>query len=255
MTEAVPLPDPSANWSYFLDVDGTLAEIAGSPDAVEVTQEVMVSLRRLYDATDGAMALVSGRPLTDLDRLFAPLHLPAVGQHGMEIRDSHGAVVHPLERPVGYLEIQISLRSFARHTPGILLEEKGYSLALHYRQAPDQARSARAAAENALVGHSRDYQILHGNMVLEIKPKGVNKGSAVRAMMKVPPYAGRPPVFAGDDITDEDGFAAVNDLGGVSIRVGTNGRTCARFRIGGVDDLVHWLSLIGGPDPEAGTIG
>jgi len=243
-SNADKLPEPSADWCYFLDVDGTLTEIAGSPDAIEISDRVLDVLGNLSITTGGALALISGRPLNELDRLFSPLMLPAVGQHGMEIRGPDGAVFHPSPMPPGYQIILAQLRGYAEGIPGVVLEEKGFSLALHYRQAPGEAGNAKVAATTALTGFHDSFQLLHGKMVLEIRPKAIDKGTAVHSLMEIGPYAGRRPVFAGDDTTDEDGFGAVNELNGLSIRVGRDSETCAQYRIDGVSHLLQWLARI-----------
>lgn len=244
MSNIITLPDPRADWCYFLDVDGTLAEIAQTPDHVEIGDTVIRILARLIDVAGGAVALVSGRTLADIDRLFAPLRLSAVGQHGMEVRGADGIVTHPRELPQGYGVIRAHLSDFAAQIPGVILEEKGYSLALHYRQAPKGATAARAVAESAVAPFRGDFHVLRGNMVLEVKPCSTDKGTAIRDLMSQAPYKDRKPVFAGDDTTDEDGFITVNNLGGLSIRVGINGATSAQIRIGSVDELVNWLSEV-----------
>jgi trehalose 6-phosphate phosphatase len=244
MSKFSALPEPRADWCYFLDVDGTLAEIAATPDHVEIGAEVSATLALLFDATGGAVALVSGRPLADIDRLFEPLRLPSVGQHGLEVRGLDGTVTTPLDLPQGYGVIRARLSDYAAGNRGVLLEEKGYSLALHYRQAPKRAMAARAVTEAAVAPFADGYHVLRGNMVLEVKPRGIDKGTAIRSLMDQAPYRGRLPVFAGDDTTDEDGFAVVNELGGVSVRVGHNGKTRARHQVAGVGELIEWLAQV-----------
>jgi trehalose 6-phosphate phosphatase len=184
MTKASALPDPRDDWCYFLDVDGTLAEIATTPDHVEIGAQVSETLERLFSVTGGAVALVSGRPLVDIDRLFEPLRLPSVGQHGLEVRDVDGTVTYPLDLPQGYGVIRARLSDYAAGNRDVLLEEKGYSLALHYRQAPKEGMAARAVTEAAVAPFEDGYHVLRGNMVLEIKPRGTDKGTAIRSLLE-----------------------------------------------------------------------
>ena len=162
----------------------------------------------------------------------------------MEVRDLNGTISKPSELPLGYDVICERLSEYVSGIRGALLEDKGYSVALHYRQAPDQGLPARAVAEAAVAPFADDYQVLTGNMVLEIKPRGIDKGTAIVDLMKRIHWSQRPPTFAGDDTTDEDGFAVVNKLNGVSIRVGQTDNTCAKYQVASVDELLEWLNRI-----------
>lgn len=245
MTNDLPLPPAAAaHWAWFLDVDGTLIPIAPTPSAIMVPQELPTLLRRLAAAHGGAVALVSGRTLDNLQQLVAPYDPPAAGLHGLEWRDGAG-MVGRLEAPPGLDDIRLRLGLEAEQFPGLLLEDKGRALALHFRQAPHLADHVRRTAEAVILDHP-DYCLMAGKMVLEIRPKGADKGSAVTAFMRVPPFAGRCPVFVGDDITDEDGFAAVNRLGGLSVLVGALRETQARFRLDDVEACCAWLAAAAG---------
>jgi trehalose 6-phosphate phosphatase len=240
---AIPdeLPSWSRDWALFLDVDGTLLEIADRPDAVRGTPRLKLLLRRALLELDGCVALVSGRPIIELDRLFAPLVMPAAGLHGVERRSADGTFHYSAAMDDRLHAARHRLMEFAESHPGVLVEDKGAALALHYRNAPHKRyESAELMAEVAdTVGDA--FHIQHGKMVLELKPAGQDKGTAVRQFMDEPPFAGRTPIFMGDDVTDEDGFAAVNNLGGGSIRVGDGRATAARWRVAGVNELLDWL--------------
>jgi trehalose 6-phosphate phosphatase len=205
--------------ALLLDVDGTLIDIAPSPHEVHVPDELCRSLARLLALTGGAVALVSGRPIVDLDRLFSPLALPSIGGHGAEMRVHTGEVIadaKPLPQALRKL-----LAEAATPGSGIVVEDKGYSLALHYRKAPqheDRLRAHIAAGRAAYPGE--DVEVLLGKAMFEVKRPGVSKGEAVRALMTHAPFAGRMPVFIGDDVTDETVFALLPELGGKGYSVG-----------------------------------
>ena len=217
------MPDPDtirSTWSLFLDVDGTLLDIAPTPDAVRVGKSLLALLDDVQHALDGAVALVSGRSLDTLDELFAPLKWPAAGVHGLERRDAAGRIVkcRPSAGELG--PARDALARLVGLNPGTLLEDKGCALALHYRAVPDREPALRRAVQGIAAGLGPDYHVLEGKQVLEIKPVMVNKAHAIRAFMSELPFAGRRPIFVGDDATDLDGFAAVEAAGGVSVAVG-----------------------------------
>jgi trehalose 6-phosphate phosphatase len=251
MSSASNLPKPQGDWALFLDVDGTLVEIAETPDAVKPDKRLPALLEEISDFLGGAVALISGRPLDTLDIFFAPAKLPAAGLHGLEYRDAHGATHRPAESPA-VRAVAESARNFARTRDGLLVEDKGATVALHYRQNPTLEADVLAFAD-AAVAESSGISVQRGKMVAEIRPEGSDKGSIIRAFMAKPPFSGRVPVFIGDDITDEAGFAAVNELGGHSIRVGASPRTLARHHIESVAALLEWLSLW--TEPVDGLIG
>ncbi len=234
---------PSPDWAMFLDVDGSLLEIQPRPDAVHVSPALCAMLAALHAALGGAVALISGRPLDDVDRLFAPLKLPAAGQHGLERRAGNGRRVRPPLLPDGFNEVEAQLAAFAARHPGLLLERKTHGLALHYRNAPACA-GAVSRLTRRLAAHTRPPLVLvEGKMVAELRAPGGDKGAAIGAFMTEVPFRGRTPVFVGDDVTDEDGFSAVNALGGHSILVGERA-SAARWRIASVGALGEWLAAI-----------
>ncbi len=234
---------PETGWALFLDVDGTLVHLADRPDSVEVSDHLRSVLVALRPRLNGAIALISGRRLKDLDRLFAPLVLPAAGLHGLEHRNAEGTV-DVLGRPDILDPLREPLSGFARKHAGVQLEDKGRALALHFRRAPKLATAARHLVSQLLTRHGEGLRVIDGKMVLEIKPALADKGRAVRSFLAEAPFRGRRPVFIGDDTTDEDAFLAVNELGGYSIRVGDFPETQARFRLADVDAVIAWLEYL-----------
>jgi len=227
--------------ALFLDVDGTLLPIVARPQDVRVDSALRALLKRLRDALDGALALVSGRSIAEIDQLFEPLVLPLAGQHGFERRDAtlkvHRSEVlgHTLDEAVA------TLTDFSRRHAGLLVEQKGSSVALHYRLAPELADDARTQVEALAERLAPDYTLMAGKMVFELKPAHTDKGGAIRAFMREAPFAGRVPVFLGDDVTDEYGFAAIEEFAGESIKIGP-GVTRARWRLNGAADVRGWLN-------------
>lgn len=232
------LPMPRRDWALFFDIDGTLIDIAPTPDAVVVPAALREHLATLQRSL-GAIALVSGRPLGAIDRLFAPLILPASGQHGAERRIGHERIALP---PLPALRALVThLQQFAAAHPGILIEDKGNSVAVHYRAVPAMADDVRAMA-NRLVGDSPDLEALPARMAVDIKPRGASKGEAVAWFMARPPFSGRVPLFVGDDITDETGFVAVNERGGYSVRVGDREGSAARWSLKSSANVREWVA-------------
>lgn len=215
--------------ALFLDFDGTLVDLAPRPESVLVPPQLIVILELLYTATGGALAIVSGRPLQQLDQFLAPLRLPAAGVHGVERRRADGTLIQlPVpdsKRLLPYIE------PFAKQHPGLLLELKHGALALHYRNAPHLEAACVQIMAEALEQES-GFALLHGKMVIEAKAAVTNKGEAIAAFMREAPFAGRRPVFAGDDQTDEAGFAQVQlaELDGLGIKIGA-GDTRANARL------------------------
>lgn len=213
------VPEIEADWALFLDFDGTLIDIAPTPDSVIVPDGLTGTLAALAAGLDGAVAIASGRPRSTIDRLLAPLALPGGFGHGSDLRDAAGrdiggAIAAP---PAAWAE---SLCAFAQAHPGLLLECKPNGLTLHYRAAPQHRDAVRAALEQVLQGHGDAFELLAAHMAFEIRPRGITKARAVEALMAHPPFAGRRPVFVGDDVTDEDGMEAARRMGGLGLHVG-----------------------------------
>jgi trehalose 6-phosphate phosphatase len=206
--------------AILLDIDGTILDIAPAPQEVWVPPMLRQTLGRLQELTGGALALVSGRKLADIDVIFAPLQLAAIGGHGAELRPVPGT--EPRTR-VGLLskDLKRKLAALTELGPGIIVEDKGYSLALHYRLAPDQGPALRAAITGICAQMAPDsVDVLPGKRVFEIKPAGVSKATAVRELMNYPPFNDRHPIFIGDDTTDEPVFGIIPDFGGLGFSVG-----------------------------------
>jgi trehalose 6-phosphate phosphatase len=217
----------SPSCALFLDFDGTLVDIASHPQAVVVPPGLPGTLARLKDLLTGAMAVVSGRPIKEIDRFLAPLILTVAGVHGAERRRANGTLAW---QDVGSMDtVEAAARALAREYPALVVEAKRGSVALHYRQAP-QLQALCLATLQAAVEQLPDLTLLCGKMVVEAKPSCASKSQAIEAFLKEPPFAGRIPVFVGDDLTDESGFASVQQLGGIGVKVG-EGPTVARERV------------------------
>jgi trehalose 6-phosphate phosphatase len=234
------MPPYAANWAFFLDIDGTLLDIEGHPDAVRIGRAELDLVGGLHRATGGALALVSGRPLAGIDVLFHPLKLPIAGQHGAERRDSRGKR-HRHQFPVEALHrAAVPVRRFVARHEGLVFEDKGASVALHYRLAPQLEAASRAVVEASVKESNGALELQVGKMVFELKPAGVDKGRAIEGFMQDAPFAGRVPVFLGDDVTDDFGFRVVNRIDGHSIKVGP-GPTDARWRLANPAGAKAWL--------------
>jgi len=212
-------PPVKKNSALFLDIDGTLLDMARTPEAVVVPVELRLTLVRLHDVLEGALAFVSGRSLAAIDRLFMPLRTAAVGCHGAEIRSADGsfrALSNPVPNPVRAI-----FRKLTESHPGTILEDKIYALSLHYRLAPEARASLEAAMEKyATVFASESVAIQHGKSVIDARIRGVDKGAGVRALMHEAPFREREPIFGGDDTTDMDVFHILPELGGHGFSVG-----------------------------------
>lgn len=240
MNPHVPPPAASLDWAYFLDVDGTLIDIAESPDAVIIDASLLDLIARLHKQSGGAMALVSGRAISDLEQLLASLRLPLAGQHGLERRDATGRLWIHAASPEAKCAIKEALIPVLTQHSGLLLEDKGLTMALHYRRAPQLAYYVQRLLERLAHDANAGLEVQHGNCVAEIKPSAIDKGTAVAEYLGEMPFKDRRAVFIGDDLTDEHGFAEVNRLDGISIKVG-KGPSCARYRLPDVAAVRRWL--------------
>lgn len=220
---APPAPDSIDldRTALLLDVDGTLLDIAATPDDVVVSSTLRATLSDLLAQSGGAVALVSGRTIDTLDRLFAPLKVPAIGGHGAEIRPSAQDSVLK-RRPASTTgPLRRRLHALADLDPHLLVEDKLHSIALHYRLALQQEAFLKKEVARLVAAEGADnMEIIFGKAVIEIKPKQFNKGTAVSELMTYPPFAGRTPLFIGDDTTDESVFAILPDLAGTGYSVG-----------------------------------
>jgi len=229
--------------AILLDIDGTILDIAPTPQEVWVPPKLRQTLARLQDLTGGALALVSGRLLDDIDLIFAPLKLAAVGGHGAELRPMPTAEPQRRGASLGP-ELKRTLAALTQLGPGILIEDKGYSLALHYRLAPDLGPALQAAVvavcDQLPAG---TVEILPGKAVVEVKPARVSKALAVAELMMHPPFHKRHPIFIGDDFTDEPVFPVISQFGGLGFSVG---RVVAGVEghFNGPEDVRAWLDQI-----------
>jgi trehalose 6-phosphate phosphatase len=228
-------------YALFLDVDGTILDLARTPGEVVVNSRVLSLLAAVRDACAGAWALISGRSIADLDTLFEPLTLPAAGLHGAQRRGVEGVIVtSPPGRPLD--EARTALVRWCAAHPGTLIEDKGGAIALHYRLAPHFEAEARREAAAVTQRLAPEYVLQEGKQVIEIKPAGASKAEAIRQFMREPPFASCVPVFLGDDVTDEDGLEAVRAMGGYAITVGPRESRHAGWRLEDPAAVRHWLS-------------
>jgi trehalose 6-phosphate phosphatase len=231
--------------ALFLDVDGTLLELAGSPQAVSVSDDLRERLRELFQVGGGAVALVSGRAITDLDALFAPMKLPSAGLHGFERRGASGAYSRrPLPSAAALEDARASMLDLAQRHAGLLVEDKRFALALHYRKAPHLKEGVMKAMEEVSARLAGELELQHGKMVVELRPAGATKAEAVGAFLAEAPFAGRRPVFIGDDLTDEPAFELVNRLDGLSVVVSPTRPSAARARLADVTAVHDWLAQL-----------
>ncbi len=205
-------------WALFLDIDGTLIDLADTPDAIVVPPQLPSHLHQLSRRLNGALALVTGRGLPYADQLFVPYRFPIAGLHGAERRDPAGTISR-FEPDAAFYAVKTALAEEAAAWPGVLIEDKGAAVAAHYRQAPEQRDAVEQAMSRYLEKAGRHYALQRGKMVLEIRPAEASKGSALRAFLDQPPFEGRKPLAIGDDVTDEAMFRMANQLGGHSIRI------------------------------------
>jgi trehalose 6-phosphate phosphatase len=236
----LPLPpaDLLDGAALFLDFDGTLIELAETPDAIRVDPSLCPLLDRLRTRLGGRLAIVSGRSLADRDRYLSVSRIAFSGSHGLELRLPDGEHV-PLHLPVGLDDVRAEARSFAAQSEGLLVEEKPAGVALHYRRAPGFGRAAAEFME--MLARRHELIVQHGNMVVELRPPGADKGDAVRALMLQQGFEGARPIFVGDDLTDEHAFAAAAHMGGAGILVGPERETGAIYRLPSVAAVAQWL--------------
>ena len=227
--------------ALFLDMDGVLAPMAPTPDAVVPTARRTAALKAVEARLAGRVAIVSGRTLAEIDRISDHALVSGSGVHGLERRLKDGSI----ERKVadaGVAQALGAFEAFAADRPGVIVEDKGVSVGLHYRQAPDEARAAKDIA--AELQSETGLTLQPGHMVLELKTPGADKGTAITAFMQEAPFKGAVPVMLGDDLTDEYGFEAASALGGYGVLVGPERETAARYRLDDVDTVLTWLEAV-----------
>lgn len=229
------VPEIEPGWALFLDLDGTLIDLAPTPDAVVIAPGLPDQLSDLARGLGGALAIVTGRARETADHLLAPWRPPGGFGHGAELRDAAGRILddHGLPTvPTGWAD-RLALQTASWE--GVILERKPHGIALHYRGAPQRRDDAHAALATLLVGHAGEFDLLPAHMAFEIRPRGANKARVVDVLMQAPPFQGRRPVFVGDDVTDEDGMRAASALGGFGLHVGRD------FR-GGPAEVRDWVA-------------
>lgn len=233
MDESNVTPERAA---LFLDFDGTLVDIAPRPEAVVIPPGLPELLLRLAGRLDGALAIVSGRPIEQIEA-FLPVPLPMAGDHGATLRPVPGGPLQRLELPTPPASWQAEVEVLAAAHPGALVEPKEHGFVLHYRLAPEAGAPARALLD-ALIADNGDFVMMPARMAWEVKPTAVSKATAVAGLMARPPFAGRQPVFVGDDVTDEAGMAAARAAGGIGLRLQDSFGTPERLRA--------WLAQLAG---------
>ena len=227
-------------WAVFLDIDGCLLDLAATPDEIVVPETLPADLNRLFQRFGGAVAMVTGRALTYADALFKPFEFPIAGLHGAEMRGPDGSRIYAEASPE-FERLKEVLARDAADMPGVLIEDKGAAVAAHYRLAPqyEQALGERMQVFAEAAGPGWALQI--GKMVYELRPSRASKGDAVERFLREPPFLGRHAVFAGDDVTDEAGFVAVQAAGGTAIKIG-DGDSVAEHRVGSPAAFRAWLT-------------
>ena len=230
-----------ADPALFLDFDGTLVDLAATPDGITVPDHLEGAIARLSDRLDGRLAIVTGRFVADLRNHLPQCSVVISGSHGAEIETPEGSPVTGKEPPRMGDALLARARDFAQRHDGLFLEEKELGLGLHYRACPDKAADVKAFAQD--MARTHDLFFRDGKMLAELSTTDDNKGDGVRAIMEQAPFAGAMPIFIGDDVTDEDGFAAVAEMGGYGIVVGDREETKARFHLFDVAAVHQWLEL------------
>jgi trehalose 6-phosphate phosphatase len=234
-------PELRGPCAFFLDLDGTLLDITDHPRQVSVDGDLARLLKALARAAEGALAIISGRPITDIDRLLAESGICVAGQHGAERRDFSGTM-HSREVPRAALEeAKRKLTLLAARHPALLLEDKGVSFALHFRSAPELSTEVQASVRSLARDLGGEFEVQLGKMVVELRPSGGDKGVAISEFLAETPFQGRTPVFVGDDLTDETGFRLINRVGGHSVKVG-EGESGARWRLPDAAAVRAWLA-------------
>ncbi len=239
--------------ALFLDFDGTLVEIAEKPDAVRLAETTRVTLARLQRTLDGALAIITGREIEVIDAMLSPFRCPVAGVHGLTRRDAVGRA-HATAVDTAFLDqAERRLEQLARPEAGLLVERKSHAIAIHYRGRPDLEHACIEAME-AIAQLDDRVRLVRGKMVVEARPSGGDKGTAVAEFMTEAPFAGRRPLFVGDDVTDEDAFEVVNRLGGLTLKIGP-GKTHAQHRVADTAAFLAWLDDIADTLEKGRTIG
>lgn len=240
----VPPPPLTPDVALFLDFDGTLVEIAASPNAVKVAPGLQDLMAQVAWHLNGAVAVITGRPIDAIDRHLKGAVRAVAGIHGAERRTALGHVIHTHISVALLNPAREALSGFCRKNPGVLAEDKGISIALHFRSVPALGPECRRLVDECAAASHGQLERLDGNMVVELKPAAVKKSAAMSAYMNEPPFAGRRPVFVGDDLTDESAFVAVSQTNGYGVIVGARTPTAATSRLPSVAALHTWLTTL-----------
>jgi trehalose 6-phosphate phosphatase len=230
-------PKPARDWALFLDLDGTLLDIAATPDSVTVPEDLVADLDAAARALGGALAIVSGRDLDEIDRLLHPLRLPGAGEHGAVIRLPDGVRDEiALRVPEDWMQALYQLQG---RCPGVTMESKPHDVVAHFRNAPAHESTVRKVAAGLVARDPHAFELLDAKMAVEIRPREVTKARAVHCLMEIAPFRGRIPVFVGDDATDHDGFGAALERGGIALDV-------ALCFAGEPEEVRAWLKRVAG---------
>jgi trehalose 6-phosphate phosphatase len=242
---APPARLPAQQWAVFLDIDGTLIEFADDPRPLPADPGLQLLLRRLGTRSAGALALVSGRDIRSIDTIISPLSLPAAGLHGFERRSAAGVLSrHASPTAAALATARQRLAAIAARDDRLFLEDKGFALALHYRRVPELAADMERAAHDIARQSDGELELRPGAMVAELAPRGLSKAVALAEFMREQPFAGRQPLFVGDDLTDEPAFEWVNSVGGLSVAVNVSRPTAARTQLPSVGAVRQWLQAL-----------
>jgi trehalose 6-phosphate phosphatase len=235
-------PPLRSDWALFLDIDGTLIEHADHPEGITIPESLPDLLTQLQLSLNGAVALISGRTIDWMDKRFAPAKLAASGQHGAEIRLAPDAPSVPIPMPKWRAPLEKALKEELAAWPGVFVEHKPLSLAVHFRAVPQSADEIMQKVTDLGFGLDPSVEFLKGRFVIEVRQSGHDKGGAVDALMKTAMFTGRTPVFVGDDVTDEDGFRVAREKGGLAVAVGPRPTGQADYRLSGPAEVREWLN-------------
>ncbi|EJN01682.1 trehalose-phosphatase [Phyllobacterium sp. YR531] len=239
------LPTDLRAWALFLDIDGTLIDLAPTPNGIIVPEVLPEHLSSLYKQLDGAMALVTGRSIESADAMFAPFQFPIAGMHGSEVRDGVGHQATKLIDRLALDEARQELEKLTLRWPQTIIEDKGLAIAVHYRQVPEAERAVQATLSTIHSKLGDGWKLQSGKMVVELLPSGTDKGSAIADFMSTAPYKGRRPLAIGDDLTDEAMFRFVNGSNGRSVRVGTPlFQSDAQYEVNSANDVRSWIAAL-----------
>ncbi|MCK0196787.1 trehalose-phosphatase [Ancylobacter sp. 6x-1] len=238
------LPPPQPDWALFFDIDGTLIEHADHPEGVSIPNDLPQRLAAAQTALGGAVALISGRTIAWMDSHFEPVRLPASGQHGAEIRLAPDAPVVPIPMPKWRAPLEERLKTELASWPGVYIEHKPLSLAVHFRAVPEFGDAIMERVTQVGLSMGPDVEFLRGRFVIEVRQSGRDKGTAVAELMRTAIFAGRKPLFFGDDVTDEDGFREARRLGGFAVAVGPRATQQADYRLAAPIEVRAFLNRV-----------